>query len=106
MATELITNPFISEIKPGQRIVGFFVVAQATLEPFKSKPGNFLNLTLSDKTGRISAKVWENAPDNIAAGMVVKVAADAKEYSQRLPHKRVACVSKSTLTRLSHQSQD
>jgi 3'-5' exoribonuclease len=81
MATELITNPYVNQIQPGQRIVGFFVVAQATLEAFKSKPSNFLNLTLSDKTGRISAKVWENAPDNITAGMVVKVSADAKEYN-------------------------
>jgi 3'-5' exoribonuclease len=81
MSADLLTNPFVSDIQPGQRIVGFFTVHSVALEPFKSKAGYYLNLVLSDKTGRITAKVWENAPDNITANTVVKVAADTKEYN-------------------------
>lgn len=83
MATELTPNPYVNQIKPGERIVGFFAVIAATLEPFKSKPGHFLSLTLGDKTGRIAAKAWETASltDNYTPGMVVKVSADAKDYN-------------------------
>ncbi|MEK7326017.1 MAG: OB-fold nucleic acid binding domain-containing protein, partial [Chloroflexota bacterium] len=52
-----------------------------------TKKGKYLALTLSDKTGQVAAKVWDDGPalaETIKPGVVVKVAADAREYNGRL----------------------
>lgn len=81
-------GPLVSELRSGERIVGFYFVRQKQLEPFRDRErGEYLALVLSDKSGQIPARVWENAPamaGTFEAGAVVKVAADVEEYNGRL----------------------
>lgn len=78
---------FISELRLGERLTGFFLVRHKQLEPFRDRSkGNFLTLILSDRSGQILARVWDNAPDLAATfeeGDVVKVAGDVEEYLGR-----------------------
>lgn len=85
---EVAKGPFVSELRPGERIIGFFYVRQKQLEPFRDRTrGEYLTLTLSDRTGQVIGRVWENAPalaETFEVGSVIKVAADVEEYSNRL----------------------
>ena len=87
-ATNGAKTLFVASLKPGERIIAFFMVARAALEPFRDPAkGKYLALTLSDKTGQVAAKVWDNGPalaETVKPGVVVKVAADAREYNGRL----------------------
>lgn len=85
---------FISELRLGERITGFFQARYKQLEPFRDRSkGNFLTLILSDRSGQILARVWENAPDaaaTFAEGDVLKVAGDVEAYlgrTQLIVHK-------------------
>ncbi len=81
-------GPLVSELRAGERIVGFYFVRQKQLEPFRDRErGEYLALILSDRSGQIPAKVWENAPalaQTFEPGAIVKVAADVEEYNGRL----------------------
>lgn len=78
---------FISELRLGERVTGFFLARYKQLEPFRDRSkGNFLTLILSDRSGQLLARVWDNAPDLAATfeeGDVVKVAGDVEEYLGR-----------------------
>lgn len=78
---------FVSGLQPGERVVAFFMVQHKQLEPFRDRTkGEFLTLVLSDCTGQILARVWEDAPalaETFAEGDVVKVAGDVEEYLGR-----------------------
>jgi 3'-5' exoribonuclease len=51
---------FVKDIKKNQKVVSTFLVKQKNISRTKAgKP--FLNLTLSDKTGEVIGRVWENA---------------------------------------------
>ncbi|MDX1777358.1 MAG: HD domain-containing protein [Thermodesulfobacteriota bacterium] len=51
---------FIKDIKENQKVASTFLVKQKNISRTKAgKP--FLNLTLSDKTGEVIGRVWENA---------------------------------------------
>jgi len=80
-------DTFISDLKPGDRVTGFFIVRHKQLEPFRDKAkGEFLTLTLADRTGQMLARVWDNAPalaDTFELGEVLKVAGDVEEYQGR-----------------------
>src|SRR3990172_140971 len=75
---------FIVDLRPGERVPGaFFLVRHKQLEPFRDRSkGEFLTLTLGDRTGQMLARVWEGAPElaeTFAEGDVVKVAGDGEE---------------------------
>ena len=78
---------FVSDLRVGERVVGYFVDKRKQLEPFRDRSkGEFLTLVLSDRTGDVLARVWEDAPalaETFAEGDVVKVAADVEEYLGR-----------------------
>lgn len=80
-------DTFISDLKPGDRVTSFFMVRQKQLEPFRDKAkGEFLTLTLADRTGQVLARVWDNAPalaGTFEAGDVLKIAGDVEEYQGR-----------------------
>jgi 3'-5' exoribonuclease len=80
-------GPFVSELRPGERIVGYFLVRKKQLEPFRDRSkGEFLSLTLADRTGEIIARVWDDAPalaETFAEADVIKVAGDVGEYQGR-----------------------
>jgi 3'-5' exoribonuclease len=81
-------GPFVRELKPGDRITGFYVVRHKQLEPFRDRSrGQFLTLLLSDRTGSVLARVWEGAPelaDTFEQGETVKVQGDVELYMDRL----------------------
>lgn len=58
---------FITDIKAGDRVDDIFVLSEKILSQ-KKDGNNFLNVTLSDKTGTIKGVVWDNV-DQIAAGI-------------------------------------
>lgn len=78
---------YIADLQPGQILNGFFLVKHKQLSPFKNKPGNFLSLVLQDRTGTVSAKVWDNA-DNLAecfeVGDVIDISGGVTTYRGEL----------------------
>ena len=58
---------FITDIRAGDRVDYIFVLSEKILSQ-KKDGNNFLNITLSDKTGTIKGVVWDNV-DQIAAGI-------------------------------------
>jgi 3'-5' exoribonuclease len=78
---------FVQDLRPGDRVTGFFLVQHKQLEPFRDRTkGEFLTLILSDRTGQILARVWEGAPElaeTFDEGGVVKVAGDVEDYLGR-----------------------
>ncbi len=73
----------ISELSVGDRVAAPFVVTDISLVPFRNKPGSYLNLTLKDRSGQITARMWDNAEQAAAAlqpGQVVMVAGQVEEY--------------------------
>ena len=58
---------FIADIRAGDRVEDIFVLSEKILSQ-KKDGNNFLNITLSDKTGTIKGVVWDNV-DQIAAGI-------------------------------------
>ncbi|HUN22207.1 MAG TPA: HD domain-containing protein [Anaerolineales bacterium] len=80
-------GPFLRQVNPGQRVTGYYRVRDKQLEPFRDATrGRFLTVVLSDKSGEMLARVWENA-ENLAekfdVGDVVKVIADVELYQNR-----------------------
>jgi len=78
---------FVRDLRPGDRVLGFFLVRHKQLEPFRDRTrGKFLTLTLADRTGEILARVWEDAPtvaETFQRGQVVKVLGEVEEYLDR-----------------------
>src|SRR5438105_13868273 len=78
---------FIVELKAGERVTGFFLVRHKQLEPFRDRSrGEFLTLTLGDRTGELLARVWEGAAElaeQFMEGDIIKVAGDVEEYLDR-----------------------
>lgn len=78
---------FVRDLRPGKRVLGFFLVRHKQLEPFRDRTrGEFLTLVLADRTGEILARVWEDAPvlaETFERGQVVKVQGEVEEYLGR-----------------------
>jgi 3'-5' exoribonuclease len=79
---------FVRDLKEGDKVLSFFLVKHKQLEDFRDRTrGQFLTLFLSDKTGQVLARVWEEAPalaETFEEGDVVKVLGEAEEYLGRL----------------------
>jgi 3'-5' exoribonuclease len=60
-------NQFITDIKAGDSIDDIFVLSEKNLSQ-KKDGNNFLNVSLSDKTGTLKGVVWDNV-DQITAGV-------------------------------------
>ena len=73
---------FINDFKPGDFIDDIFVLAERTVAQ-KKDGNNYLNVTLTDKTGSVKGVVWDNV-DRIVAGLssgdVVSIQATVNEY--------------------------
>ncbi len=57
-------SPYISELEPNQTITGTFLVSHKDVRQKKSGEP-YLSLTLSDRTGDLDAKMWDNAAEAI-----------------------------------------
>jgi len=77
---------FITDIKAGDSIDDIFVLSEKNLAQ-KKDGNNFLNVTLSDKTGTIKGVVWDNV-DKITAGVTsgdfVHIKGNVNEYKGAL----------------------
>jgi len=77
---------FITDIKAGDLIDDIFVLSEKILAQ-KKDGNNFLNVTLSDKTGTIKGVVWDNV-DQITAGVnsgdFVHIKGNVTEYKEAL----------------------
>ena len=76
----------IADLEPGRRVECFALVVRKELRQ-GGRAGCFLDLTLCDASGRVGAKVWENAStiaEGFEAGDVVKVAGTAETYRNEL----------------------
>jgi 3'-5' exoribonuclease len=70
-----------------QAVVAFFAVASKQVRSRKDGTGQYLALTLGDRTGQIESRMWENFADGAAGfeqGDVVKVRAEVCRYNGRL----------------------
>lgn len=80
-------GPYLREVQPGQRILGYFKVREKQLEKFRDTTrGRYLTLVLADKSGEMLARVWENAEDlaeKFSVGDVVKIIGDVELYRNR-----------------------
>ncbi len=73
----------IGEFEVGDRITGTYAARDKSLASFKSKPGQYLSLTLGDASGEIPARMWDNAEEAAAlfgAGDAVTVRGVVEEY--------------------------
>lgn len=77
---------FINTIKAGDTIDDIFVLSKKTLS-YKKDGNSFLNITVSDKSGRINGVIWDNV-DQIASGMTagdfVHIKGTVSEYNEML----------------------
>jgi len=75
---------FITDIKAGDFIDDIFVLSEKNLAQ-KKDGNNFLNVTLSDKTGTIKGVVWDNV-DQVSAGVssgdFVHIRGSVNEYRE------------------------
>ena len=72
--------------KENQQIVGYFAVTAKQLRA-KKEGGEYLALTLGDKTGQFDARMWDNFADCVPAfnaGDVVKVQAVVCRFAEKL----------------------
>lgn len=80
-------GPFLRQLQPGQRFTGFYALRQKQLEPFRDPSrGMFLTLILSDRSGQLMARIWEEAEDadqDLERGQVLKIEGDVETYLDR-----------------------
>jgi 3'-5' exoribonuclease len=55
-------SPYLSELEPNQTVQGTFLVSYKDVRQKKSGDP-YLSLTLTDKTGELDAKMWDNAAE-------------------------------------------
>lgn len=81
-----MTEQRVADLMPGSRVEGRFLVARKALRQ-GGRAGQFLDLTLCDATGRVTARVWDNAAaaaERFAQGDVVRVVGAAETYRDEL----------------------
>ncbi|MFO7946420.1 MAG: HD domain-containing protein [Armatimonadota bacterium] len=78
-----MSKQMVAQLQPGQTVESPFAVSQKSLIPFKSKPGHYLAMTLTDKTGSMPARVWDNAEkinEQCRVGDIAAVSGRVEEY--------------------------
>jgi 3'-5' exoribonuclease len=76
----------VTDFEPGNQVESTLLVVRKELRQ-GGRAGLFLDLTLCDSTGRIPAKVWENAAaiaDRFEVGSVVEVTGSVETYRNEL----------------------
>ncbi len=82
-----MAKQMVADLQPNQNVSSVFAVSQRTLIPFKNKSGNYLDLLLSDRSGSIIGRAWDNAEpfaEICQPGSVVKVEGRVDEYRGKL----------------------
>lgn len=74
---------FVEDLVPKARVASVFVARDKSLAPFRNRPGQYLNLTLADRTGEIKGRAWDRAEEldkRFQPGDVVMVEGHIDEY--------------------------
>ncbi len=75
----------IKDLQVNQDLIGYYLVRESSLR--EGSNGSFLDLTLSDETGTVNAKIWKCDPldgQKYTKGVLVKVMAKMIEYRGNL----------------------
>jgi len=87
---------FVTDCVENKTIESLFAISsKGSLQKYKSKPGYWFGLTLSDKTGTLGTKFWgldaddndnaiEKLFDSLSVGDVVRVSGKIKSYQNKL----------------------
>jgi 3'-5' exoribonuclease len=82
-----MAKQMVADLQPNQSVSSVFAVSQRSLIPFKNKSGSYLDLVLSDRTGSVIGRAWDNA-EALATicepGSVVKIEGRVDEYRGKL----------------------
>ena len=81
-------SPYVSELKDGQAVEGLFLVCEKEIRTSVRSNNSWLQLQLGDRTGSLSAKMWDNfAPlaDIFEAGDVIRIRGRAIERARTDP---------------------
>lgn len=73
----------IKDLKTNQELIGYYLVKEMALK--EGANGCYLDVTLSDPTGTINAKLWKCDPkdaDKYPKGSLVKVMARIAEFRE------------------------
>lgn len=76
MSETEIAKVCINEFKQGERIEGFFLIKSVDLKTANANGRKYLDFVIADKTGDISAKLWEvskEIEDSITNNIIVKI---------------------------------
>jgi len=79
-------NLFIKDIRAGDLVDDIFVLSEKTMAQ-KRDGNNFLNITVSDKTGNIKGVIWDRVDDisaGTASGDFVQIQGTVSEYKGKL----------------------
>ncbi|GHU78665.1 hypothetical protein AGMMS49992_29710 [Clostridia bacterium] len=82
-AAKLDPFPQVCELVKDIRGEGFLLVRGAE-QRVSSNGSKYLDMTLSDRTGEINAKVWDTTSEPPAVGTVLRVRAQVQEYNGKL----------------------
>ena len=78
----------IIELSDGDDFVGFYLIKESEVKQTNTTPPKeFMNLTLSDASGQVAAKLWDAAEsdkDNFKALTLVKVQGIVQLYREKL----------------------
>jgi 3'-5' exoribonuclease len=79
---------WIADLRDGDAFVGFYAISNLRLEPFRDPSrGRFLRMVLSDRTGCLEARVWEDG-EKVAASLdapqAVKVEGQIETFQSSL----------------------
>jgi len=82
-----MTDSVINTWAEGDEVQALVVARRKRLQPFRNKPGQYLSLTLSDASGQIEGRVWEEG-ETVAAsfeeGDVIRVRGKIERFQDQL----------------------
>lgn len=82
-----MAKQMVADLQPNQTVSSWFAVSQRSLVPFKNRNGSYLDLLLSDRTGSVIGRAWDNAEqlaEVCRPSGVVKVEGRVDEYRGKL----------------------
>lgn len=81
-------GPFVAELREGMHVIGFYLARETGTQSFREAGrGSYLRLQLTDRTGTISARMWEGAEEGLEAAAqtgTVKIEGDVERYRDHL----------------------
>jgi 3'-5' exoribonuclease len=78
---------YVNQLVEGGAVDSTFVVKSKRVFEFKQKPGHYLSLVFSDKSGEIAARMWDRVEDVVSTfeeGDVVAVQGRVEKYQSKL----------------------